>query len=231
MNKEVKQNLLTYGVLLFIAWAGLLYGKSIVNGHHFLRVWGYSNLLILMIGVPFLFFQKKAGLPDLWLSEVVAGDRFLCPVLIGIVFGVFDILVMKVILHPEPYTELPPFLQPFPYSIFLFTSGAFEVEVFYRLIPITIILLAGSWYKEGKFFTWFFWTGALLTSLREPLEQLPGGNTALILYSFITGFSMNLLQAVWYKKAGFLASLSVRLGHYLLWHILLGVYVEFFELP
>jgi hypothetical protein len=230
MNKEVKQNLITYGALLFIALAGLIYGKSIFNDYHFLRVWDYSNLLILIIGVPFLFFQTKAGLPNFWQSEVVTRDRFIYPVLIGIIFGALDILVIKIMLHPEPYTELPPFLQPFPYSIFLYTSGAFDVEVFYRLIPITIILLFGNRYKEGKFFTYFFWAAALLTSLREPLEQLPGGNIALILYSFITGFAMNLLQAMWYRKAGFVAALFVRLGHYLLWHILLGVYVEFFEL-
>lgn len=230
MNKEVKKNLFTYGVLLLIALTGIVYGKSIVNDYHFLRVWDYSNLLILIIGVPFLFFQTKAGLPNFWQSEVVARDRFFYPVLIGIVFGVFDVLVIKVMLHPEPYTELPPFLQPFPYSLFLYMSGAFDVEVFYRLIPITILLFIGARFKDGKYYNQFFWAGAILTALREPLEQLPSGNIALILYSLLTGFGMNFLQATYFKKSGFLASLSVRLGHYLIWHILLGIYVEFIEL-
>jgi hypothetical protein len=230
MNKEVKKNLFTYGVLLLIALTGIVYGKSIVNDYHFLRVWDYNNLLILIIGVPFLFFQTKAGLPNFWQSEVVARDRFFYPVLIGIVFGVFDVLVIKVMLHPEPYTELPPFLQPFPYSLFLYMSGAFDVEVFYRLIPITILLFIGARFKDGKYYNQFFWAGAILTALREPLEQLPSGNIALILYSLLTGFGMNFLQATYFKKSGFLASLSVRLGHYLIWHILLGIYVEFFEL-
>jgi len=230
MNKEVKKNLFTYGVLLLIALTGIVYGKSILNDYHFLRVWDYSNLLILIIGVPFLFFQTKAGLPNFWQSEVVARDRFFYPVLIGIVFGVFDVLVIKVMLHPEPYTELPPFLQPFPYSLFLYMSGAFDVEVFYRLIPITILLFIGARFKDGKNYNQFFWAGAILTALREPLEQLPSGNIALILYSLLTGFGMNFLQATYFKKSGFLASLSVRLGHYLIWHILLGIYVEFFEL-
>ncbi len=152
------------------------------------------------------------------------------PVAIGIVFGILDLLVFKVILHPEAYRELPPFTQPFPYSMFLYFSGAFEVEVFYRLIPLTLILIIGNWYKKGKYYMIFFWAGAILTAIREPLEQLPDGGILLLVYSLLTGFLMNFLQAVWYRKAGFLASLSVRLGHYFVWHILLGIYIEYHDL-
>nr|MCU0399261.1 hypothetical protein [Cyclobacteriaceae bacterium] len=64
----------------------------------------------------------------------------------------------------------------------------------------------------------------------EPLEQLPDGTLVFILYSLTTGFIMNFLQAVFFKRAGFLATLTLRLGHYMVWHILLGIYVEFIEL-
>jgi hypothetical protein len=172
----------------------------------------------------------KAGLPNFLQPGISNKSRFLLPAIIGVVFGVLDIIVIKVMMHPEPYTTMPPFLQPFPYSLFLYVSGAFEVEVFYRLVPLTLILLLGKWYKNGRHYTAFFWIGAVLTAVREPLEQLPEGNVGLILYSLATGFAMNFLQAICYRKAGFLASLSVRLGHYLFWHILLGIYVEYFEL-
>ena len=133
-------------------------------------------------------------------------------------------------MHPEPYTELPPFLQPFPYSIFLYFSGALEIEVFYRLIPITLILLLGKWFSDGKYFNIFLWSAIILTSLREPLEQLPNGEFWFVTYYFLTGFLMNYLQAIYFKNAGFLASLTLRLGHYLFWHILLGLYVQYVEL-
>lgn len=230
MPRAVKQNLITYAIFLIVALIGLYYGKAIAGRHDFLRVWAFSNILILLIGLPFLFVQSRAGLPDFWDERVSRKNRFLFPALIGMGFGILDILVFKVILHPGPYQELPPFLQPFPYSCFLYFSGAFEVEVFYRLIPLTLILIFAKWFKKGKYFTAFFWAGAALTALREPLEQLPSGSAGLIFYSLSTGFLMNFLQAVWYRKSGFLASLSVRLGHYLFWHILLGVYVEWFEL-
>ena len=230
MKKEIRQNLIIYVIFLIIAITGLFYGRSINDGSGLYRVWNFIDILLLLIGVPFLFFQNKAKLPDFWDKKVRQSNRIIYPVLVGILFGVLDVAIFKLILHPEAYDKMPPFLQPFPYSVFLYVSGAFDVEIFYRLIPLTIILVIGNWFRKGKYYNAFFWTGAVLTALREPLEQLPEGSTWIIIYSLLTGFLMNFSQAVFYKRAGFMASISVRLGHYLLWHILLGMYVEFFEL-
>lgn len=230
MKTAHRQNLVIYLLLLGFAAAGMFYGKSILAEFPGIRLWNYTSLLMLLAGIPFLFLQGKAGVPDFTSSTVSQRQRFLYPALIGVVFGMLDVLVIKVILHPQPYTELPPFLQPFPYSIFLYFSGAFDVEVFYRLIPMSIFLLMGKFIQQGKYYNAFFWTGAVLTAVREPLEQLPDGNTWLIIYSLITGFGMNFLQAVCFKRAGFLATLMVRWGHYIIWHILLGIYVQYWEL-
>lgn len=229
-TREVKRNLIIYFVLIAIAIVGMIYGNLIKNDYAFLRVWENQNILILLSGVPLLFLQTRAGLPNLLDNNISNKHRFFIPVLIGAFFGVLDVLVIKVIQHPEPYTELPPFLQPFPYSLFLYTSGAFEIEVFYRLIPMTLFLLLGKWYQKGKHFNVFLWAGVILTSLREPLEQLPEGGFLLISYSLLTGYFMNFLQAYVYTKSGFLASLTLRLGHYLIWHILLGIFVQYVEL-
>ena len=230
ITKGIKNNLIIYFLIILITITGIYYGNNFVVRYQFLRIWEITNILLLLVGVPFLFFQTKAKLPDFWQREITNTNRFLIPVAIGIVFGILDVLVFKVILHPQPYRELPPFTQPFPYSMFLYFSGAFEVEVFYRLIPLTLILLIGNWFKKGKHYLIFFWAGVILTALREPLEQLPEGGFMLLSYSFLTGFLMNFLQAMWYRKAGFLASLSIRLGHYLIWHILLGIYIEYHDL-
>jgi hypothetical protein len=230
MIRESKQNLIIYTIFLFVALIGIYYGNAFYSDHKFIRIWNFNNILLLLIGIPFLFFQTKAKLPNFWQKDISFKYRFLLPIAIGIIFGTLDVLVFKVILHPEPYQDLPPFLQPFPYSIFLYFSGAFEVELFYRLIPLTLILLIGNWFKQGKYYMFFFWAGAILTAIREPLEQLPQGGILLIVYALLTGFMMNLFQAIWYRKAGFLASLSLRLGHYLIWHILLGIFIEYFEM-
>jgi hypothetical protein len=226
----IRYNILLYLAFLGLATIGLWYGQAIQDNHSFLRVWSYQNILLLLLGIPFLFLQTKANLPNFLDESIPNTQRFRHPLLLGALFGLLDILVIKVLLHPEPYTELPPFLQPFPYALFLYFSGAFEVEVFYRLIPITLILLLGQWWSAGKYKAIFLWTAIVLTAIREPLEQMPSGEVWFIAYALLTGFLMNLLQAIYYTRAGFLASLSIRLGHYLFWHILLGLYVQFIEL-
>ena len=225
-----KQNIIIYIVFILIAFIGIYFGNAIYEKYNNLRIWQFENILMLAIGIPFLFLQTKAGIPNFIDEQVQNKKRFLEPFLIGAIFGLLDIIVIKIIQHPEAFKELPPFLQPFPYSIFLYFSGAFEIEVFYRLIPMTTILLIGQWISKGKFFNYFLWTAILLTSIREPLEQMPSGSNWFICYSLLTGFLMNYLQAIYYKNAGFLATLNLRLGHYIFWHILLGVYVQYFEL-
>lgn len=229
-KKEINDNLIIYCLFILIAAVGIFYGNAIKSSHLFLRIWNYENLLLLFVGIPFLFFQSKASLPNFLEVGISNKQRLLKPILIGSVFGLLDIIVIKLLLHPEPYTELPPFLQPFPYSIFLYFSGALEIEVYYRLIPLTVILLLGKWILNGKYFNIFLWTGIILTSLREPLEQFPNGELWYISYVLFTGFLMNFLQAMYFKNAGFLASITLRLGHYLFWHIFLGIYVQYFEL-
>jgi hypothetical protein len=215
---------------MLIAVIGIFYGNAIKSNHSFLRIWNYENILFLLLGIPFLFLQSKVNLPNFLEVGISNKQRLLEPILIGAVFGIIDIIVIKLLLHPEPYTELPPFLQPFPYSTFLYFSGALEIEVFYRLIPLTVILLLGKWISNGKYFNIFLWIAIVLTSLREPLEQLPNGELWFVAYSLLTGFLMNFLQAIYFKNAGLLASFSLRLGHYLFWHILLGIYVQYIEL-
>lgn len=229
-TKNSKQNIIIYAAFLIIAVIGIIYGNEIKNNFTFFRVWDYKNILILLLGIPFLFLQSKASLPNFLEDSISNKQRFLKPLLIGIVFGILDVIVIKIIMHPEPYTELPPFLQPFPYSIFLYFSGAFEIEVFYRLIPLTLILLLGKWFASGKYFNIFLWTAIVLTSIREPIEQFPNAELWFVIYALLTGFLMNFLQAIYFKNAGFLASITLRLGHYLFWHILLGIYVQYFEL-
>lgn len=229
-TKNSKQNIIIYVAFLIITVIGIIYGNAIKSDFSFLRIWEYQNILFLILGIPFLFLQSKVSLPNFFEKSITNKQRFLIPFLIGAVFGILDVVVIKLILHPEPYTELPQFLQPFPYSVFLYFSGAFEIEVFYRLIPITVFLLLGKWFIKGKYFNIFLWTAIVLTSLREPLEQLPNGELWFVAYSLSTGFLMNFLQAIYFKNAGFLASLTLRLGHYLFWHILLGIYVQYVEL-
>lgn len=230
MHDKIK-SLVTYIFFLLIAMVTMFWGQSLSAHQENIRVWGWGGWLWLLVGIPFILFQKESGLPGVWNPSVSNKQRLAIPFLTGLGFAVLDIIVIIFILHPEPYTSLPPFLQPFPYSVGLYTSGAFEVEVFFRLIPITLVLFAVKKFSASqKSFQTIFWIIAVLTALREPIEQFSQGAVWFILYSFLSGFAMNFLQAIFYKRAGFMASLSTRLGHYFLWHILLGIYIQYIQL-
>ena len=225
---KTRDIILTASFFLVII-ATIIYGQALDKQGIPVRLWNWTNLLIMLPLIPLAFMQKKAGLPPFSGDKGIAATLKM-PVLAGIVFGLLDVLVIKVLQHPEPYTSLPPFLQPFPYSIFLYTSGALDIELYYRLLPATLFLMASHFVGKGKYRKGIVIFLAVVTSLIEPIMQLPSGNAWLIFYSFITGLAMNGLQFYFLIRSGFLAQLSVRLGHYLIWHILLGIYVQFIEL-
>lgn len=228
LNKvSIQKSLLLYSIFILISILGLIYGNSLADRFTGLRIWTYENILYMLIGVPFLFLLPKAKLNGLYEKALGAKQQLLVPALIGVGFGILDLLIIEYILPHVPHTSLPPYTQPFPYSIFLFFSGAFEIEVFYRLIPVTLILLLFNYIKKGRYYDWAFVVVAILTSLREPLEQMPSGPIWFICYALVSGFAMNYIQVQFFKKYSFVASLAVRLGHYLIWHILNGVYIQF----
>ncbi len=226
----MKKSVIFFSFFILIAVAGIFYGNSISSQFAGLRLWNFENVALLLIGLPFIFFQRNAGLPEVWNNEHPLASRLFKPLLIGLLFGIADLFVIEYCLTQTAHTSLPPYTQPFPYSIFLYSSGAFEIEIFYRLIPITLVLLIFSKIKQGIYQPQAFIVIAILTSLREPIEQLPTGAGWFIAYSLITGFAMNLLQAIYYKRYGWSSSLFIRLGHYLIWHILNGIYIQYFVL-
>jgi hypothetical protein len=188
-----------------------------------------DTVLMCVIAI-LLFFQPSAGFPSPMDKSISNKNRFWIPAIAGIIFGLLDILVIRVILHPEPYTSLPPFLQPFPYSVFLYVNGAIYMEIFYRLLPFMLVMLPVTWFTPGKYHFPIFIILAVISALAEPIMQFPDGATWFRIYATASGFAMNFLQAWYFRKYGFFASISVRLGHYLFWHILQGIYVEQFEL-
>jgi hypothetical protein len=189
------------------------------------------DTFLMALVALFLFVQKQAGFPEPLDPMISNRKRFLIPMAAGVIFGLFDIFIIRVILHPEPYTSLPPFLQPFPYSVSLYLNGALYMEIFYRLLPFMLIMLPVTKFTPEKFHMPVFMVLAVITSLAEPITQFPDGALWFRIYATASGFAMNFLQAWYFRKYGFFASLSVRLGHYLFWHILQGIYVEQFELP
>jgi hypothetical protein len=229
VHKKYISEIVVGGIFLSLIITTIIYGNALVISNPSIRLWNWNNLMLILPLIPLLFLQEKASLPSIdtinkkkkgWMSTLG----------VGMIFGVLDLVVVKIIMHPEPYTQMPPFLQPFPYSIFLYSSGALDVELYYRMIPTTIFLLINQFYFKGKYRNGLIVALAIITSLIEPIQQFPSGALWFVIYATISGIAMNAWQFKSYLQYGFIASLAVRLGHYLVWHILLGVFVEFIEL-
>ncbi len=227
--EKQKNELLTGLIFLTVVIITILYGGFLISNGVSVREWHWNNLLFILPVFPLLFLQQKASLPTV---QTINEEKYgwLSTFGVGMLFGLADVLILKFILHPEPYHELPPFLQPFPYSIFLYSSGALEVELYYRMIPLTAFMLINTWLLKMKFRNFFIVVLGIITSVIEPIQQFPDGALWFVIYATASGVAMNAWQFRSYLKYGFVASMAVRLGHYLMWHILLGVLVEFVEL-
>lgn len=227
---RMKKSLSIYAGFLFITLLGI--GIAQYTSFHLAtpRIWSLENILWLCLGIPFVLLGEKVGLPAFSEPRISRKKRILEPVLIGLAFGITDLVLIEYVLTHPTHQSLPPYTQPFPYSLFLFFSGAFEIEVFYRLIPVTLLLFLAKRFANSKHQEGFFWGIALISSLREPLEQFPEGPLWFMVYSLVSGFAMNLVQVLYFKRYGFVASLLVRLSHYLIWHILNGIIIQFYLL-
>ena len=96
----MKNNNLNISIFLgfiLIALLGIIYGNEIKGSYNSLRIWSVENLLWLGLGVPFLLLQSYVGIPNLFQPNISNKTRFSQPFLIGVFFGVLDILVIKII--------------------------------------------------------------------------------------------------------------------------------------
>lgn len=223
--KTSSASLWLYAAFILLTVVTALVGSTLTAPA--IRLFGVDGVLLVALGGLGIWLAPRTGFADLLDARVSGWQRFGRPLLIGLAFGLADLLLYKLVMHPEPVTSLTPFMQPFPYSILLYGSGALYTDCLYRLIPIPLLMwLIGRFLLHDQKNERLFWVLAGLTSLVEPLEQLITDSPGLIIYSFGTGYAMNLLQAIFFRRYGFLAGLSIRLGHYALWHVGFGLAVE-----
>jgi len=126
----------------------------------------------------------------------------------------------------------------FPASLLVYSSGIVLVEAIFRIFAIPFFLwLISNLILHGRGQNQTFWVLAFLLSLFEPVTQglgiiflKPTADPMLLLLTqflpyFITNYPLNLGQAVFFRKYGFLASFAMRLGFYMMWHVVYGNFI------
>jgi hypothetical protein len=185
------------------------------------------------LGLIGIMLSHATGFPAAWDQRVDARQRFLIPALAGVVLGCVQSALNPIFNWTGFFTQASgmAFNAPWPGSVLFYTSGAIEVEVLYRLIPVCLLLwLTSSLVLRGRAQMQIFWLLAVVSSLIEPSDQdLPdlGGGASLgqVGVGFAIDFALNFTQAVMFRRYGFLAAIIVRVAFYLVWHVAYGNFV------
>ena len=119
----------------------------------------------------------------------------------------------------------------FPASLLVYSAGAIKWELLFLLFPVPLLLwLVSGVALRGRAQARTFWVLAALSAAVEPLLQgVPLlvlsagaiGPAAFAAYA-VHGYAFNFAAAVSFRRAGLLAVVLVRLGDYLVWHVLYG---------
>jgi hypothetical protein len=127
------------------------------------------------------------------------------------------------------------FNTDYPLSLFVYTSGTVVIEAIFRLFLFPVLLWLISYVMLKK--RWqeqIYWALILVFSFLEPLGQLSGQMTPSVMENFgqffimmflpmlLSNYPMGVAQAYLFRKYGFLASFTLRMGYYIVWHVVYG---------
>ena len=95
--------------------------------------------LIALMGFVGLILSQRTGFPDIWDPNVSNRQRFLIPIVIGLVYGA--VTVAKDLSAPSPVHLKPPLSIPF------YAYGAIFLEIMLRLFAVTVVV----WILSNRF--------------------------------------------------------------------------------
>ena len=191
-----------------------------------------------LLGLAGVWLADRTGFMPALDPRVSNRQRYLIPLLIGGGIGMLASLLDLVTKGTQFLAEnmgVESFNTDYPVSLFVYTSGTVIVESLFRLFPLPVLLwlisyviLKKRWQEQT------FWTLAILLSFVEPLFQLIGQMTPEVMENFgqffvmlflpflLTNYPMGVAQAYVFRRYGFLASFTLRMGYYIIWHIVYG---------
>src|SRR5438552_13975525 len=198
----------------------------------------FSPLSIAAFGVAGfvgVWLSHRTGFQAAWDARISVRDRLLYPILWGIGIGA-ALVVHDLVFHwTAAYKDIvgaPSFnaLGPFPGPLLFYSGGAIIVEVFYRLLPIPLLMWIAGLVLRGRGAEQTFWLLAGITSLIEPATQdlVALQRPGLVLAAgsvFVIDYALNLVQAVMFRRLGFLAAILTRVATYVVWHVIYGNYI------
>ena len=180
-----------------------------------------------VMGLIGVFLSMRTGFPDAWDARISNTQRLVIPIAAGLLLGSLFLatdLITNMSQLQEEHLNIQSTDVAFPASIFVYSAAAIFVEVVYRLLTIPLLLgLISIIVRSQGAREKVFWMLAILTSLIEPLTNTAASQylTPLALtFVLIQSFAANFLQAVFFRKYGFLAAILLRVAFYIPFHVI-----------
>lgn len=180
-----------------------------------------------VMGLIGVFLSMRTGFPNAWDSRISNTQRFAIPIATGLLLGSLFLatdLITDMSRLQEEHLNIQSTDVAFPGSLFVYSAAAIFVEVVYRLLTIPLLLgLISIFVRSDGARQKVFWVLAILTSLIEPLTNTAASQylTPLALtFVLVQAFASNFLQAVFFRKYGFLAAILIRIAFYIPFHVI-----------
>lgn len=181
-----------------------------------------------LVGLIGVFFAERTGFPAAWDARIAASRRLLAPLVAGLALGVAMMILDRftglsrliAANHglPQQYTGFVPMFLSFA------VAAPILVEALYRLLILPLLLwLISNVLLKGRGQDRTFWVLAIVLSALEPFTQTPDLRVlppVVMALDATLQYLLNLTQAAFFRKCGFLAAIVVRAGFYLVWHVL-----------
>ncbi len=193
--------------------------------------------LILYGGLGFagMLLAKKLEFAEIWDLQITNKQRFLIPAVAGIGIGIFFIIADQIITPMHNLGHIPH--PPFPASLFASAIAGIGEEILFRLFFISFWLwLISSVLLKHKWKTQVFWLVTCVSALffsighapsammifgLETLGELP---TPLFFEIFLLNGTLSFFAAIFFRKYGFLAAVSVHFWTDIVWHVIWGLF-------
>ena len=228
MVKKISPSVITYLLILVVIVVLRLLLSLFPSGQIASQMVNLTDTFsigaIWLIGWVGVFLAARAGFAEMWQEDISNAKRWLIPFLIGLVFGLFSIIFDKI----QPFGEAS--LIKFPASLVAYPLAGILEEIIFRLfLTTTFVWVISNMLLRGRRQVEVFWGVAVFLGVFYTLSQLSlykslmGTLDLFIAAQFFVMIGANfIVTAYFYRKYGFLAAISLRMGDYLLWHIIWG---------
>lgn len=220
-------------LMAYWALADLAHGAFPSSGRQVPPDGWLTHLALTLAGLGAIWCMHRSGFPAAWDSRTPARRRLGLPLLAGVIVGLLAIALELATgsLSNLQATTGQLVTVGFPGSLLVYSSGAITMELLFLLAPVPPLLwLISGLGLRGRGQAPVYWTLALLASAAEPLLQgsavvaSAGGAIAPLAVGMYAAhsFAFNVTAAAMLRRYGLLAPILVRLGSYMVWHVLYG---------